>query len=72
MAKGSKRPKRIAGMKLPKRLRAPAGAIGRLTRNRIVGDLISAAIIAAAGAIVRSDAARRLAQGARRRVQRLI
>ena len=47
----AKLPKRIAGVKVPKELRAPGGKLMEAVRNPLVMDLAAAALLAAAAGL---------------------
>lgn len=47
----AKLPKRIAGVKVPKELRAPGGKLMEAVRNPLVMDLAAAALVAAAAGL---------------------
>lgn len=49
MAKDS--PKRIAGVKVPKRMRKSLGKTARILQHPVVADLVAAALLSAAAAI---------------------
>jgi hypothetical protein len=49
--KGAKAPKRIAGVKVPKPLREPAGKVVEALKNPVVADLAATALVAAAAAL---------------------
>jgi hypothetical protein len=49
--KGAKAPKRIAGVKVPKPLREPAGRVVEALKNPVVADLAATALVAAAAAL---------------------
>lgn len=57
-SKSQKLPKKIAGVKVPKRLRKPGGKALVALRHPLVADIAAAALIAAAGAIRDSRAVR--------------
>lgn len=65
MAKKSKGPKRIAGVKVPKRLRKPLGRAGALIQNPVFAELIAAALMAAAAAIRDSKNVHKAARAAK-------
>ena len=48
---GAKLPKRIAGVKVPKELRAGGGKVAELLRNPVVMDVAAAALLAAAAGL---------------------
>ena len=50
MTKNGKLPKRIAGVKIPKKLRKSGGQVYTLLQNPIVADLVAVGLLAAAGA----------------------
>lgn len=50
-AGAAKLPKRIAGVKVPKELRAPGGKLMEVVRNPLVMDLAAAALAAAAAGL---------------------
>jgi hypothetical protein len=54
----AKLPKRIAGVKVPKELRAPGGKLMEAVRNPLVMDLAAAALLAAAAGLREGKGAR--------------
>lgn len=62
MAKG---PKRIAGLKVPKRMRKRLGKAGGLLQHPLVADLAAAALIAAAAALRENKKVRSAARTAK-------
>ncbi len=63
--KSSKGPKRIAGVKVPKRMRKPLGKTGDLIQHPLIADIIAAALISAAAAIRGSTKVRSAAKTAK-------
>lgn len=63
MTKKSKLPKRIAGVKIPKRLRKSGGRVQALMETPVVGhivaDLLAAGLIAAADALAEKPAVKK-------------
>lgn len=57
-ADSAKLPKRIAGVKVPKELRAPGGKIVEALRNPLLMDVAAAALVAAAAGLRESKARR--------------
>jgi hypothetical protein len=57
-AKTPKLPKRIGGVKVPKELRKAGGGAARLLDHPIVGELVTAALMAAAVALSENKEAR--------------
>ena len=53
MAKNGKLPKRIAGVKIPKKLRKRGGEIAVLLDNPLVADIIAAGLLLAANRIAK-------------------
>lgn len=51
----SKLPKRIAGVKIPKRLRRGVKSLARIARQPVVGEAVTAALLAAAGALAKQS-----------------
>jgi hypothetical protein len=70
MAKKAKLPKRIAGVKIPKRLRKRAGPVYELVNQpvvrNVVSNLIAVGLIAAADAMSKSKPAKKAAKKAKR------
>jgi hypothetical protein len=69
MARNGKLPKRIAGVKIPKRLRRSGGRVYGLMQNpmirNVVADLVAAGLVAAADAISRKPAVKKAGKAAR-------
>lgn len=70
MAKAGKLPKRIAGVKIPKKLRKRAGPVYELISRPVVrnvlSNLIAVGLIAAADAMAKSKPAKKAGKKARR------
>jgi len=58
MAKNGKLPKRIAGVKIPKKLRKSGAPLYALLQNPLVADLVAVGLIAAADALSKSEKAK--------------
>jgi hypothetical protein len=54
-------PKSIAGVKIPKELRKAGASVGELIRHPIVADVVTAGLVAAAGALAENKKVRRAA-----------
>jgi hypothetical protein len=65
MAKSGKLPKRIAGVKIPKKLRKQGGKLHALLDQPFVADVVAAGLLAAADAMVRSRPARKAGKAAK-------
>jgi hypothetical protein len=59
MAKAGKLPKRIAGVKIPKKLRKKGRKITAVLENPIVAQIIAAGLLAAADAISKKPKAKK-------------
>lgn len=57
MAKNSKLPKRIAGVKIPKKLRKSGAPLYALLQNPLVADLVAVGLVAAADAMTKTQTA---------------
>ena len=55
MAKNGKLPKRIAGVKIPKKLRKSGAPLYALLQNPLVADLVAVGLVAAADALLRGQ-----------------
>ena len=58
MAKNGKLPKRIAGVKIPKKLRKSGAPLYALLQNPLVADLVAVGLIAAADALAKTQTAK--------------
>jgi hypothetical protein len=56
-ARGTKLPKEVAGVKIPKKLRKAGSAAMDLAQQPIVGDLVAAALTAAAASLMKDTKA---------------
>jgi len=65
MAKNGKLPKRIAGVKIPKKLRKSGAPLYALLQNPLVADLIAVGLIAAADALTKTQAAKAAGKAAK-------
>ena len=65
MAKNGKLPKRIAGVKIPKKLRKSGAPLYALLRNPLVADLVAVGLIAAADALSKSEKAKAAGKAAK-------
>ena len=65
MAKNRKLPKRIAGVKIPKRLRKSGAPLYALLQNPLVADLVAVGLIAAADALTKTQAAKAAGKAAK-------
>ena len=63
-SKPTKLPKRIAGVKVPKRMRRPGGKVLDALSHPLVADMVAAGLIAAAAAVRDSNSVRRAANKA--------
>ena len=60
----NKLPKRIAGVKIPKPMRRGLKSLTRIAKQPIVGEAVTAALLAAAGALAKQESGRRAAEAA--------
>ncbi|WP_442678565.1 hypothetical protein ACSBM8_13695 [Sphingomonas sp. ASY06-1R] len=51
--KAARLPKKVGGVKLPKQLRKSAGVVAELAQNPIAREVVSAALVAGAGALAK-------------------
>jgi hypothetical protein len=65
MAKNGKLPKRIAGVKIPKKLRKSGAPLYALLQNPLVADLVAVGLIAAADALTKSQKAKAAGKAAK-------
>jgi ABC-type arginine transport system permease subunit len=65
MAKNGKLPKRIAGVKIPKKLRKSGAPLYALLQNRLVADLVAVGLVAAADALAKTQTAKAAAKAAK-------
>lgn len=65
MAKNGKLPKRIAGVKIPKKLRKSGGQVYTLLQNPIVADLVAVGLLAAADAMSKTKPAKKAGKAAK-------
>lgn len=65
MAKSGKLPKRIAGVKIPKKMRKPGGQIYALLQNPLVADLVAVGLLAAADAMSKTKPAKKAGKAAK-------
>jgi hypothetical protein len=66
MAKKGKLPKRIAGVKIPKKLRKRGGEIYAIIQNPLVADLVAAALLMTADAIAKKPKVKKAEKKAKR------
>jgi hypothetical protein len=73
MAKGGKLPKRIAGVKIPKKLRKKGAPLYDLLNQpmvrNVVADVIAAGLLAAADAMAKHPAAKKAGKVAKRKTE---
>ena len=65
MAKKGKLPKRIGGVKIPKRLRKSGAPLYALLQNPLVADLVAVGLIAAADALTKTQTAKAAGKAAK-------
>ena len=65
MAKNGKLPKRIAGVKIPKKLRKSGAPLYALLQNPLVADLVAVGLVAAADALSKTHAAKAAGKAAK-------
>ena len=65
MAKNGKLPKRIAGVKIPKKLRKSGAPLYALLQNPLVADLVAVGLVAAADAVAKTQAAKAAGKAAK-------
>ena len=65
MAKNGKLPKRIAGVKIPKKLRKRGGEISVLLSNPLVADIVAAGLLLAADRIARKPKVKKAGKAAK-------
>ena len=65
MAKTGKFPKRIAGVKIPKKLRKRGGKLNALINNPLVADLVAVGLLAAADRISKQPKAKKAGKAAK-------
>ena len=65
MAKNGKLPKRIAGVKIPKKLRKSGAPLYALLQNPLVADLVAVGLIAAADALAKTQTAKAAGKAAK-------
>jgi hypothetical protein len=65
MAKNGKLPKRIAGVKIPKKLRKSGAPLYALLQNPLVADLVAVGLIAAADALTKTQTAKTAGKAAK-------
>ena len=65
MAKKGKLPKRIAGVKIPKKLRKSGAPLYALLQNPLVADLVAVGLIAAADALTKTQTAKAAGKAAK-------
>ena len=66
MAKTRKLPKRIAGVKIPKKLRKRGGEIAVLLNNPLVADIVAAGLLLAANRIAQKPKVKKAGRAAKR------
>jgi hypothetical protein len=65
MAKNGKLPKRIAGVKIPKKLRKSGAPLYALLQNPLIADLVAVGLVAAADALAKTQAAKAAGKAAK-------
>lgn len=66
MAKNGKLPKRIAGVKIPKKLRKRGGEISVLLSNPLLADIVAAGLLLAADRIAKKPKVKKAGKAAKR------
>lgn len=69
MAKKGKLPKRIAGVKIPKKLRKRGGELAVLLANPLVADIVAAGLLIAADRIARKPKVKKAGKAAKHAVE---
>ena len=65
MAKNGKLPKRIAGVKIPKKLRKRGGKLYGLVNSPLIADLVAVALLAAADRITKQPKVKKAGKAAK-------
>ena len=65
MAKGGKLPKRIGGVKIPRKLRKRGGEISVLLSNPLVADIVAAGLLLAANRIAKKPKVKKAGKSAK-------
>ena len=65
MAKNGKLPKRIAGVKIPKKLRKRGGEIAVLLNNPLIADIVAAGLLLAADRIAKKPKVKKAGKAAK-------